>query len=133
MYRWCDGGVITAASSKQKLNTMSSTEAELLAVDDFMSRILHTQRFLSAQGVSMRKSILQQNNKSTILLSETGRSSLGKRTRNIVLRYFFVTDMVAQGEIEIKYCPSEDMLGDYMSKPLQGNLFFKFRKQILGM
>ena len=42
-------------------------------------------------------------------------------------------DVVACGEVEIFNCPKEDMLGDYMTKPLQGALFFKFRSQILGM
>ena len=32
----------------------------------------------------------------------------------------------------MEYCPTDDMIGDYMSKPLQGYKFRKFRSQIMG-
>jgi len=35
------------------LNTKSSTEAELVAIDDAMGQILWTRHFLAAQGVSV--------------------------------------------------------------------------------
>ena len=107
--------------------------AELVAGDDFMPKILHTQRFLQEQGLKVSKSVLHQDNKSTILLHNKGRQSLGKRTRHIALRYFYIHDVVSRGELEIHYCPAENMMADYMSKPLQGTLFKKFRKAILGM
>ena len=36
-------------------------------------------------------------------------------------------------ELEIHYCPTEDMLGDFFTKPLTGPLFAKFRNNILGI
>jgi len=44
------GGGYTA-SSKQKLNMKSSTEAELVAIDDAMGQILWTRHLLADQGV----------------------------------------------------------------------------------
>ena len=128
-----NGGAIIAGSNKQKLNTRSSTEAELVAGDDFLPRILHTKRFLQEQGLRVGKPVLKQDNKSTILLHEKGRSSLGKRTRHLELRYFYLHDNINRGEIKIEYCPADKMVADYMSKPLQGTLFEKFRKAVLGM
>jgi hypothetical protein len=29
------------------------------------------------------------------------------------------------------WCPTGDMIGDFMTKPLQGALFWKFRDQIM--
>ena len=49
------GGAIISSSSKQKLNTPSSTEAELVAVDDFIGKLLWTQRFLGEQGYNLQK------------------------------------------------------------------------------
>ena len=77
--------------------------------------------------------MLHQDNKSTILLHEKGRGSLGKRTRHIEMRYFCIHDNVNRGNLKIFYCPAEDMVADYMSKPLQGSLFLKFRRSVLGM
>ena len=47
-------GAIQFISSKQKMNTRSSTEAELVAVDDVIAQILWTLRFLLAQGYPVK-------------------------------------------------------------------------------
>jgi len=43
-------GTTYSASTKQKLNMKSSTEAELVAIDDAMAQVLWTRHFLEAQG-----------------------------------------------------------------------------------
>ena len=35
-------------------------------------------------------------------------------------------------EFDIEYCPTEQMLADYFTKPLQGSLFRRFREVIMG-
>ena len=35
-------------------------------------------------------------------------------------------------DIEIWYCPTENMIADFFTKPLQGSLFRRFRDFILG-
>ena len=47
--------------------------------------------------------------------------------------YFFVTDRVGQKEVSLEWSPTEDMIGDYATKPTQGALFCKFRDQIMGV
>ena len=84
------------------------------------------------QGYKIKKNILYQDNKSTILLENNGKLSSGKRTRAINIRYFFLTDQIKQGNVQVEYCPTKDMIGDYMTKPLQGELFYKFKKAIMG-
>ena len=64
---------------------------------------------------------------------KNGKSSSSKRTKHINIRYFFITDRVANGELSIEWCPTGDMVGDYMTKPLQGALFKKFRDMIMGV
>ena len=65
-------GSIYSTSRKQKINTKSSTEAELVAADDISGMMLWTKLFLEAQGYGINKNILYQDNKSTILLQENG-------------------------------------------------------------
>ena len=36
------------------------------------------------------------------------------------------------GEVSIQQCPTDEMVGDYFTKPLQGALFVKFRNLIIG-
>ena len=126
-------GVIYSTSTQQKLNTRSSTEAELVAVDDCMSQILWTRYFLAAQGYNINDCIVYQGNKNAILLEQNGRASSSKRTRHINIRYYFVTDRANCGEIKLKHCPTTEMLGDYFTKPLQGGFFTKFRDRILNV
>ena len=110
-------------SAKQKLNTRSSCEGETVAVDDLMPQILWTRLFLEAQGYGTRESIIYQDNKAAILLEKNGRLSAGKRSKHINIRYFFVTDRIAKGDVKVEWCPTEDMTGDFWTKPLQGALF----------
>jgi hypothetical protein len=119
-------GSIYSASTKQKLNTRSSTEAEVVGVDDAMPQVLWTRYFLEAQGYKVNDSIVYQDNQSAMLLEKNGRGSSSKRTRHINIRYFFVRDRVASKEVKIEYCPTEEMLADFFTKPLQGSLFKKF-------
>ena len=65
-------GCTYIASIKQKLNTKSSTEAELVAIDNAMGQILWTRHFLAAQGIPVPTTAVYQDNKSRILLSENG-------------------------------------------------------------
>ena len=84
------GGAVTlgrgfpiVTSTKQKLNTRSSTEAELVGIDDLMPAILWTRYFLKAQGYDVKENILYQDNKSSILLARNGKASSSKRTKHI--------------------------------------------------
>ena len=51
------------------------------------------------------------------MLEENGKKSSGKRTHNLNIRYFFLTDQVEK-KVNIEYCPTANMIADYMSKPL---------------
>jgi len=42
----------------------------------------------------------------------------------------FVMDKIRKGEIKIMYCPTKDMLGDFLTKPLQGNTFIRLLEKI---
>ena len=125
-FRSHTGGTMTQGSgcgitfsTKQKINSKSSTESELIGANDVLGHILWTRLFMEAQGYPIEKNILYQDNKSTILLEENGKRSSSRRTRHFNIRYFYLTDQIAQGTVEVQYCPTEAMTADYMTKPLQ--------------
>ena len=126
-------GSVYSTSTRQKLNTKSSTEAELVAVDDVMPQALWTRYFLKGQGYDVEKSTIYQDNQSAMLLENNGQRSSGKRTRHVNIRYFFVTDRIKSQEVDVQYCPTGNMLGDFFTKPLQGSLFKQFRDEILNV
>ena len=61
-----------------------------------------------------------------------GRNSCSGNSRHIDIRYFFVKDRVESGEIKIKHRNTSEMLANFFTKPLQGNLSRKFRDVIMG-
>ena len=61
-----------------------------------------------------------------------GRNSCTGNSSHVKIRYFFTKDLVDKKEIRIEYCPSERILSDYNTKPLQGELFHIFRSVIMG-
>jgi hypothetical protein len=121
------------SSTKQKFNTRSSTETEIVGADNFMPAICWTRYFMKAQGYGVKDNVLFQNNKSSILLKKNGKASSSKRTKHINIRYFFITDRVKKEEVSVVWCPTGDMIIDFATKPLQGALFRKFRDQIMGV
>ena len=120
-------------STKQKLNTRSSTETELVGSDDFMPEICWTRYFLKAEGYRILDNVLFQDNKSSIILEKNGKALSSKRTKHINIRYLFITDRVAQGNESFVWCTTRDMIEYFMTKPLQGAMFRKFRDHIMGV
>ena len=120
-------------STKQKLNTRSSTETELVSVDDCMPSVLWTRHFLEAQGCDVKENIVCQDNKSAILMEVNGKASSSKRTKHINIRHYFATDRINKKELSMEWCPTADMTGDHMTKPVQGKPFRQFRDEIMGV
>jgi hypothetical protein len=54
------------------------------------------------------------------------------RTRHVNIRFFFAKDRADSGEIKLEYYPTADMVADRFTKPLQGELFRKLRRQLLN-
>ena len=67
-----------------------------------------------------------------MLLERNGKASSSKRTKHINVRYFFITDRISKGEVRVEWCPTKEMVADFMTKPLQGSIFTKFRDLIMG-
>jgi hypothetical protein len=62
-----------------------------------------------------------------------GNASSGEHTRHFHIKFFYITDLINRNEIQIKYCPTEDMIADYMTKPLVDVKFEHFRKLIMDL
>ena len=125
-------GTVIGISAKQKMNTRSSTEAELVGVDQPLPMILWSRLFSTAQGMKFDDNILYQDNESAIRMENNGKASCTKRTKYIEIQYFYIIDKSKLGEITIEHCPTKKMIGDYFTKPLAGLLFKKFRNIIMG-
>jgi hypothetical protein len=126
-------GFHIVSSTKQKLNTRSFTESELVGVDNMMPIIVWSCYFLMAQGYGVTQHLLLQDNKSSTLLEKNGKASSGKHTQHINIQYFFITDRVNMKEVEIEWCTTNKSVADFMTKPLWGSHFRRLCNLIMGM
>ena len=71
-------GSVYSLSRKQKINTKSLTEAELVVVDDGLPLVLWTRNFLEAQGFDVTDNMVFQDNLSAMQLEKNGHASSGR-------------------------------------------------------
>jgi hypothetical protein len=76
-------GMAMNYSCKHTINTKSSTEAEIVGVDNSLGYILWACYFMIEQGYDMDASLLYQDNMSAILLETNGEASSLKGTKHI--------------------------------------------------
>jgi hypothetical protein len=125
-------GAICSSSRKQRINTKSSTETELVAVDDKLGDILWMWYFLEEQGYTVESNIIYQDNMSTLSLEKNGCISGSNRTKHIRAKYFLVKDRYDNGDIDLQYRPTTEMWADVLTKPLQGSSFRKMRALLMN-
>ena len=126
-------GFAISISSAQKLNTGSSTFAEIVCVSDILPMAQWVRLFLLAQGQQVKRNIIYQDNQSAELLEVNGKKSSSKRTRHINIRFFLVTDAMAKEECEVKWISREYMFADYLTKAQQGSEFRVMRDFMMGV
>lgn len=99
------------------------------------------QYFLESQGYSIEENIIFQdnmstlsleNNMSTLSLEKNGRVSGSNRTKHIKAKYYLVQDKYNSHDIDLKYCPTDTMWADVLTKPLQGLKFLQMRAVLMN-
>jgi hypothetical protein len=118
-------------SSKQKMNTRSSTETEHVGTSEYLPKPVFFELFMEAQGYKPH-TILAKDNESEIRMLLNGKSSCTSNSKHVAIKYFWSTDRIKKGNISVRHCPTEKMIADYMSKPLQGKPCVLFRDVIMG-
>jgi hypothetical protein len=119
-------GPIHVKSTKQKLVTKSSTEAELVALSDYASQAIWARNFIVAQGYDVGPVVLHQDNLSCMALMKRG-GPASERSRHIDIRYFWVKEKVDGKEAIVRHLATEKMFVNVMTKPLQGQQFIAER------
>jgi hypothetical protein len=124
-----DAGVLSARSSKQKIVTKSSTEAELVGLSDSAAHAIHLRNFVIAQGNSVGPAVIYQDNLSCMALMNRGGPG-SERSRHIGIRHFWVAERVAAGEVVIEHLSTDQMFANAPTKPVQGA---QFERERLGL
>jgi hypothetical protein len=126
-------GFPIVSSTNQKVNTRSFTETKIMGADDFMPAIFWNWYFRKAQGYGVKDNVLFQDDNSSILLEKNGKASSSNHMKHINIWYFFIADRIKKNEVLVVWCPTGDMIGDFATNPLEGDLFRKLRNHIMGV
>ncbi len=125
-------GATSSYLRKLRLNTRSSTESKLVTADMYMPEVLWSLHFIQVQGYKAECIGLYQDNISMQLLIKNGCMSIGKKTKHIKAKFFFIKDRVNEGETRVMDCPGEEMWADLLTKPLQGMAFRTMRAELMN-
>lgn len=101
--------MVCSSSIRQKINTSSSTEAELIKTSGFLPQILRSRYFFEALRYIVKENILHLYNKCAVLLEKSGKASSGHSTRHISINFFFITDRIAAGELRVEHCSASEI------------------------
>ena len=124
------GMMVASMSSKQKIVSKDSTEAELAGLSDKVLSVVQCYEFLCGQGYDNGPPTVYQDNTSCIhLVTQDGGSF---RTKYFKVRRARIREMCDAGEILLVYLETRRMLADILTKPLQGGLFLFLLQCIIG-
>lgn len=127
-----NSGSIFSSSKKQKCVSLSSTEAEYIALCEGAKSIVWFRMFLEELGFKQSNpTVVYEDNKSTIAMLQDRKLSKS-RTKHIVIRYHYIREKVLSKEIEVRYLHTDSMIADMCTKSLNKSKFLPFRDGLLG-
>src|SRR6218665_98731 len=117
VFKFC-GASISWVSRKQSMVTLSSTESEYKDLTEAAQEALWMRRLLEELDQEVVKpTVLFEDNQSCIKLLQNEKSS--HRTKHVATKFHFVRDFYKSKELDVKYCPSDRMIADLLTKPLE--------------
>ena len=121
---YLNGAAIAWRSKGQKSVSLSSTEAEYMAISEVAMEILYIVGILKFLDVKLSFPIeVNVDNIGAVYLSKN--ATTGNRTKHIDTRYHFVREYIEDGIVKVIFVRSEDNDADIFTKNLNGETFEK--------
>ena len=112
------GGAIAWSSKKQRTITLSTTEAEYMALTEGAKQLIWLWRFIRELSIDKSQpTSLCSDNLGTIMLSQD--VTYHMRTKHINDAYHFIHEKVASHEAALTYIPMKDNIADILTKGLE--------------
>jgi hypothetical protein len=125
-------GPISWSSKLQKLQALSTTEAEVYAATEAIKDAALLKVYLSDLGVRDDKPIPIHEDNSACVKMATQNLKKFNRARHYVQRVNFLQEHVWNKTAEMVQTPTEEEVADVMTKPLSFPLFNKFRNILVS-
>jgi hypothetical protein len=125
------GVAILWKSKAQKSVTLSSAEAEFVALSEAAKEIKFVVQVLETIGIRVKLPIIVRvDNVGAIFMSEN--VSTSSRTRHVDIRYHYVREYVEEGFIKIIFVKSAENIADGFTKNITGNLYDSHVKEFMS-
>lgn len=121
------GGIVSWGCKKQQNITLSSTEAEYVALSEGCQELEYLRLIFQDFKISIDNILMKEDNQSCLKLLD---DKINNRTRHIDVKYHYVKEMKKDGKVKFIYCQSNEMLADMMTKPLTSNKLEYFKNEI---
>jgi len=125
------GVVIAWASRAQRNVTLSSTEAEYVAISEVCREILFIAQIMEFLGMTVKRPItVRVDNVGAIYLANNQTTS--QRTKHVDVRYHFVREYIEDETVKIVFVKSKDNDADIFTKNLDGEAFWRHANKFLA-
>ncbi|GAB2274840.1 hypothetical protein Dimus_039096 [Dionaea muscipula] len=116
-------------SKLQPIVTLSSSEAEYIAMASCTSHALWLRQFLAELKVEQGDpTVIFVDNQSAIAIAKN--PVYHDRSKHIDVRFHFLRDAVANDVVKLEHVKTQDQLADLLTKPLATQVFTRFRSMI---
>jgi hypothetical protein len=124
-------GPVHYDSSLQSCIARSTGEAEYMNCGKTAQFCSGFRQLLEEVGFKQEKpTTILADNQASIAMVKSRVS--GSNTRHIKLQHHYIRELAETGEIEMAYCPTEEMVADIMTKALNTHQFCYLRDKILS-
>ena len=113
--------LVSWQSKKQDCTSLSSTEAEYVAMSACCAQVIYMRSQLMDYGYTFNRIPMYCDSKSSIAISCN--TVLHSKSKHISLRYHFIKDHVEKGKIELYFVGTEYQLADLFTKALPPSRF----------
>jgi len=117
------GGLVHRRSSKQMLTAQSSTDAEYYAIGVGCMRLTQIPHLLNELSIPTIPHMF--SNSQSLIASIKNRIYRGTPVSHNATKYYLAADMARDGEIDLSYVATAEMLADYFTKPPPKPAFLK--------
>ena len=116
------GGPISWLSKKQAIVTLSTSEAEYVALSLAVQEAVWLRRLLSnIQDLQDEPITIMEDNQGAIGIAK--KPVAHSKTKHIDIRYHYTREAVRDGTVILSYCPTKKMIADMLTKPLPKQQF----------
>lgn len=124
-----NGALISWVSRKQSSVSLSSTEAEFIAFSEAVRDLIWIERILNELYETIETPIkIFEDNQGCIKLLNN--QVCHQRVKHIDIKYKFVHGYMTSSKIAAIYCPTDNMIADMLTKPLDGPKLSKHTRAI---